>query len=77
MFVQVGLEGKGLVAARAGVRLRVGVGLDVGAEVGLVGERLVANVALERFFPWNIKKRFVSFRMHLERQILCFYLCVF
>ena len=53
MLVQVRLEGEGLVAPLADVRLGVGVGLDVGAEVGLVGERLGADVAAERLLSWN------------------------
>ena len=51
VLVEVRLEGKGLVATLARVRLGGGVGLDVGAEVGLVGERLFADVAGERLLP--------------------------
>ena len=53
MLVEVRLEREGLVAARANERLRVGVGLNVGPKVGLVGEGLLAHVAGERFFAWN------------------------
>ena len=49
MLVEVGLEGEGLVASGADKRLRVGVGLDVGAQVALVGEGLFADVARKRF----------------------------
>ena len=52
MLVEVRLERKGLVAARADERLRVGVGLNVGPEVGLVGEGLLADVAREGFLAW-------------------------
>lgn len=36
MFVQIRLESKGLSTLFAGVRLGVGVRLDVGSKVGLV-----------------------------------------
>ena len=42
MLVEVALERKGLVALLADVGLDVGVRLDVGAQVGLVGKGLVA-----------------------------------
>ena len=49
MLVEVRLEGEGLVASGALEGLGVGVGLDVGTEVRLVRERLLADVARERF----------------------------
>jgi len=49
VLVEVRLEGERLVTSGAFERLRVGVGLDVGTEVGLVRERLLADVARERF----------------------------
>ena len=42
MFVQIGLEGEGLVASRALVVLVRGVGLHVGAQIRPVGERFAA-----------------------------------
>ena len=53
MLVQIGFESERFVAPLAHVGLRVGVGLDVGAEVGLVGEGLGADVAAERLLSWN------------------------
>ena len=50
MLVQVGLEGKVLVAPLALERLEAGVGLDVRAQVGLVGKVLLADVAFEGLF---------------------------
>ena len=49
VLVQVGLEGEGLVAAPADKWLGVGVGLDVGPQVGLVGKGFVADGTGERF----------------------------
>ena len=67
MLVQVGLEGEGLAAARADVGLRVRVRLDVGAQVRLVREGLVADRTLERLLACLEKKfvSFVSFRLFL------------
>lgn len=53
MLVEVGLEGESFAATAADVRLRVRVCLNVGPEVGLVGEGLVADGAFEWFFAWN------------------------
>lgn len=53
MFVQVGLEGERLAAGLAGKRLGIGVGLDVGAEIGLVCEGLRADAARERALALN------------------------
>jgi len=50
VLVQVGLESEGLAASRTCVWLGVRVGLDVGAQVALVGERLLADAALEGLF---------------------------
>lgn len=50
MLVEVTLERERLPAATTHERLRGRVGLDVGAQVGLVGERLGALGALERLF---------------------------
>ena len=49
MLVQVRLECEGLVAPGADEGLGVGVGLDVSPQVRLVRERLLADVAGERF----------------------------
>lgn len=50
VFVQVGFEGEGLSAAGTGVRLGVGVRLNVRPEIRLVRERLLADATLERLF---------------------------
>lgn len=49
MLVQVGFQGESFAAAAADVRLGIGVRLDVGAQVGLVGEGFVADGAFEWF----------------------------
>ncbi len=49
MLVQVRLESEGLVAPGADEGLGVGVSLDVSPQVRLVSERLLADVARERF----------------------------
>ena len=48
MLVEVRLECESLVAPLARVGLGGGVRLDMGAEVGLVGKGLLADVAGER-----------------------------
>jgi hypothetical protein len=48
VFVKVGFECKGLSAPLTRERLQVGMRLDVGAQIGLVGKRLVAYLAAER-----------------------------
>lgn len=47
MLVQIRLEGKGLAAAGAGVRLGVRMGLYVGAQIRFVRKGLAADAALE------------------------------
>lgn len=53
MLVEVGLQGEGFSATAADVGLGVGMGLDVGSQVGLVREGLVADGAFEGFLPCN------------------------
>ena len=48
MLAEVGLEGKRLSTLLAGERLVVGVGLNVGPQVGLVREGLVAQITFKR-----------------------------
>ena len=55
MLAEIRLEGKSLPALLARVGLAVGVGLDVGAEVGLVGKGLGADVATKRPLTLEIK----------------------
>lgn len=50
MFVQIGFEGKGFATSTTNVWFGVGVGLDVRAEIGFVGEGFTANCAFEGFF---------------------------
>lgn len=54
VLVQVGLEGEGLAAPVARERLQVGMRLDVGAQVRLVRERLVADLARERLLTCQL-----------------------
>ena len=56
MFVEVGLESKGLVASGAVVGLGVRMGLNVGPQVALVSKRFVTNVAFEGFFSCGEKR---------------------
>ena len=51
MLAEVRLEGERLPALLAGERLAVGVGLNVGPQVRLVREGLVAKVTFERTLP--------------------------
>ena len=61
MLVQVRFECKSLVTSGTDKWFGVGVGLNVSSKVGLVGKRLFANVACERFFP--CKK---NYKMHFN-----------
>ena len=61
MLVQVRFECKSFVTSGADKWFGVGVGLNVSSKVGLVGKRLFANVACERFFP--CKK---NYKMHFN-----------
>ncbi len=53
MFVQVGFQSEGLVAASTDVWLGIGVSLNVGSQIRLVSKGLLANVAGKRFFSCN------------------------
>ena len=48
MFVQVGLQGKGLATSATGKGLAVGVRLNVSPEIGFVRKGLGANLAPKR-----------------------------
>jgi len=53
VFVEIRFQGERLAATTAHMRLGVRVRLNVGAQVRLVGEGLVANGALEGFLTWE------------------------
>lgn len=50
VFVQIAFQGECLAAAPADVRFVGGMGLDVGTEVGLVGEGLAALLTVKGLF---------------------------
>lgn len=53
VLVEVRLQGEGLAATTAHVRLGVRVRLDVGAQIRLVGKGFVANGAFEGLLTWR------------------------
>jgi len=55
VLVEIGLESEGLAAALAGERLQIGMSLDVGAQIGFIGESFLANLAGERLLAWNAR----------------------
>ncbi len=57
MFVEIGLEGEGFAAALARERLQIGMSLNVGAQVRLVREGLVADLTPERLLTCARNRR--------------------
>ena len=61
MLVQVRFECKSFVTSGTDKWFGVRVGLNVSSKVGLVGKRLFANIACERFFPCKKITNNISF----------------
>ena len=53
MFVEIGFQCEGFAATLARERLQIGMSLNVGTQVGFVGESLVADLTGERLFTFE------------------------
>ena len=60
MLVEIGLEGEGFAASLARERLQIGMSLDVGAQIRLVGESFFTDLAGERLLSFK-RRQSVSF----------------